>query len=86
MDKKTIIISAINFSEGGPLTIYKECLKCLEENFLKEYKVVALVHDKSLFSEYEGKIEFIEFKGTHFFINEYCEEICAMINNRLLEE
>ena len=52
MNKKTIIISAINFSEGGPLTIYKECLKCLEENFLEEYKVVALVHDKSLFSEY----------------------------------
>ena len=64
MNKKTIIISAINFSEGGPLTIYKECLKCLEENFLKEYKVVALVHDKSLFSEYEEKIEFIEFKDS----------------------
>ena len=64
MNKKTIIISAINFSEGGPLTIYKECLKCLEENFLEEYKVVALVHDKSLFSEYEGKIEFMEFKDS----------------------
>ena len=64
MNKKTIIISAINFSEGGPLTIYKECLKCLEENFLEEYKVVALVHDKSLFSEYEGKIEIIEFKDS----------------------
>ena len=36
MNKKTIIISAINFNEGGPLTIYKECLKCLEENFLEE--------------------------------------------------
>ena len=64
MNKKTIIISAINFNEGGPLTIYKECLKCLEENFLEEYKVVALVHDKSLFSEYEGKIEIIEFKDS----------------------
>ena len=64
MNKKTIIISAINFSEGGPLTIYKECLKCLEENFLEDYKVVALVHDKSLFSESEGKIEFLEFKDS----------------------
>ena len=64
MNKKTIIISAINFNEGGPLTIYKECLKCLEENFLEEYKVVGLVHDKSLFSEYEGKIEIIEFKDS----------------------
>ncbi|WP_253273352.1 hypothetical protein [Leptotrichia sp. oral taxon 212] len=64
MNKKIIIISAINFSEGGPLTIYKECLRCLEENFLEDYKVVALVHDKSLFSEYEGKIEFMEFKDS----------------------
>lgn len=61
---KIIIISAINLTEGGPLTIYKECLKCLEENFLKEYRIVALVHDKSLFSEYEGKIEFMEFKDS----------------------
>ena len=61
MDKKTIIISAINFSEGGPLTIYKECLKNLEENFLEEYRIVALVHNRNLFSEYESKIEFIEF-------------------------
>ena len=46
MNKKTIIISAINFSEGGHLTIYKECLKYLEENFLKEDRIVALVHDR----------------------------------------
>ena len=64
MDKKTIIISAINFSEGGPLTIYKECLKYLEENFLEEYRIVALVHNRNLFSEYESKIEFIEFKDS----------------------
>jgi len=64
MDKKTIIISAINFSEGGPLTIYKECLKYLEENFLEEYRIIALVHDRNLFSEYESKIEFIEFKDS----------------------
>lgn len=64
MDKKKIIISAINFNEGGPLTIYKECLKYLEENFLEEYRIVALVHDRNLFSEYEAKIEFIEFKDS----------------------
>lgn len=60
--KKKIIISAINFSEGGPLTIYKECLKYLEENSLKEYEIIALVHNKDLFSEFKSKIEFIEFK------------------------
>ena len=62
--KKIIIISAINFSEGGPLTIYKECLKCLQENFLEEYRIIALVHDKSLFLEYKEKIEFIEFNDS----------------------
>ena len=62
--KKIIIISAINFSEGGPLTIYKECLKYLQENFLEEYRIIALVHDKSLFLEYKEKIEFIEFNDS----------------------
>ena len=62
--KNVIVISAINFSEGGPLTIYKECLKYLVKNFLKEYKVIALVHNKDLFSEFKSKIEFIEFKDS----------------------
>ena len=45
------------------------------------------IKDMKLWKKYFcGDVEFIEFKGTHFFINEYCEEICAMINNRLLEE
>ena len=46
--KKIIIISAINFSEGGPLTIYKECLKYLQENFLEEYKEVQNYNFKEL--------------------------------------
>ena len=61
---KKIVLSGINLSEGGPLTIYKECLGCLEKYFLKEYRIIALVHDKSLFSEYESKIEFIELKNS----------------------
>ena len=35
--RKRIVLSGINLSEGGPLTIYKECLGCLEKYFLKEY-------------------------------------------------
>ena len=61
---KKIVLSGINLSEGGPLTIYKECLGCLEKYFLKEYRIIALVHDRNLFSEYESKIEFIEFKDS----------------------
>lgn len=64
MNKKTIVLSGINLIEGGPLTIYKECLKYLQENFLEEYRIIALVHDKSLFLEYKEKIEFIEFNDS----------------------
>jgi len=45
------------------------------------------IEDIRLWKKYFcGDVEYLEFNGTHFFINEYCEEICAMINNRLLED
>ena len=31
---------------------------------LKEYEIIALVHNKDLFSEFKSKIEFIEFKDS----------------------
>ncbi len=59
---KKIVISGINLIEGGPLTIYKECLKYIEENLSYKYDIVALVHEKKLFSEFSSKINFVEFK------------------------
>ena len=56
MSRKTIVLSGINFSEGGPLTIYKECLRCVEEYLLKDYEIIALVHNKELFSEFSFKV------------------------------
>ena len=63
MSKNNIVISAINFFEGGPLSVLKDCLTFLNEStYLKEYKFIALVHKKSLFVESEyANIEFIEF-------------------------
>lgn len=61
MNKKTIVLSGINLIEGGPLTIYKECLRCVEKYFLENYEIVALVHNRELFSEFDSKIKFIEF-------------------------
>jgi len=46
--KGLIIISAINFFEGGPLTILKECLSALSGPAYSEYDVLALVHKKEL--------------------------------------
>ena len=61
MNKKTIVLSGINLIEGGPLTIYKDCLRCVEKYFLENYEIVALVHNRELFSEFDSKIKFIEF-------------------------
>ena len=45
--QKTIVVSAINLFEGGPLSILKDCIKCFEKSDkFSDYKLVALVHKK----------------------------------------
>ncbi|MFT5891953.1 MAG: glycosyltransferase involved in cell wall biosynthesis [Dokdonia sp.] len=63
MSKKNIVISAINFFEGGPLSVLKDCLSFLNTSaYLEHYTFIALVHKKSLFDESEyAHIVFIEF-------------------------
>ena len=58
--RKIIIISAVNFREGGPLTILKNLLECINHSKFFDYNIVALVCDKNLFLEY-GNIKFLEF-------------------------
>ena len=60
MNKKIIVLSGINLIEGGPLTIYKECLRYVENYLLENYEIVALVHSKELFSEFDSRIKFVE--------------------------
>jgi len=43
-----IVVSAINFSEGGPLSILKDCLNYLAKNMSDKYAIIALVHRKDL--------------------------------------
>lgn len=65
MDKKKIVLSGINMTEGGILTIYKECLNFVNKSLSKEYKIIALVHKKELFDlEKLKNIEFIEFPNS----------------------
>lgn len=61
--KKTLVISAVNFFEGGPLSVLNDCLSYLNKSKLVDrYKIVALVHKKSLFTNSNlDNIEFIEF-------------------------
>ncbi len=65
---KTIVISGINFTQGGPLSVFQDCLKALDGKLTKTYKIYALVHRKELFSSLSN-IEFIEFpKSTQSYV------------------
>lgn len=46
---KTIVVSAVNIRKGGTLTILRNCLEYLSKLAQTgNYRVVALVHKKSL--------------------------------------
>lgn len=64
INKKNIVISAVNLIEGGTFTILKKCLDYLETDIQlqNEYHIIALVHNKKLFS-YKN-IELIEFPNS----------------------
>lgn len=83
--KPTIVVSAINFFEGGPLTILKECLDYLSANISGEYRVIALVHDVKLF-QIEG-VEFIEYKKSRksWFCRIYYEYVHFFFLSRKLK-
>ena len=61
-NKDKIAISAINFFEGGPLSVLKDCLKTVNDSELtSNYSFVALVHKKELFDQaVYTNIEFVE--------------------------
>jgi len=56
---KKLVVSAINISEGGALSILKECLGYLSDNLSNEYEIIALVNNKDIF-DYKN-IEFYSF-------------------------
>ena len=62
LKKKIIIISGINFFEGGPLHILKDNLKYANDCLSFDYEIIALVHKINLFNYSEfNKVSFIEF-------------------------
>lgn len=48
--RRVVVVSAVNFSEGGPLTVLLECLACAADVLGPEWEIVALVHDAALVS------------------------------------
>ena len=63
MKQKNVVVSAINFFEGGPLSVLKDCLSFLNDSaYINQYAFIALVHKKDLFLQEDYcNIQLIEF-------------------------
>lgn len=62
MDKKIIVISGVNLVDGGPLSVYLDFLTAIVcGGYSENNRVIALVGNKKLFSQFENSIELIEF-------------------------
>lgn len=61
--KKIFVISAINFFEGGPLSILNDCLDYVNKSiYINDHKFIVLVHKKEQFKKFNNEnIEFLEF-------------------------
>lgn len=59
--RKTIVFSGINLFEGGPLSIYYDCLDaCRELKLHEKFRLVAFVYKKELFRAYEDLAILVE--------------------------
>ena len=58
---KRLVVSAINFSEGGPLTVLRDFLRAACA-LPAEWEIVALVHDRNLFDL--PRVRFMEFRDS----------------------
>lgn len=57
--KPRIVVSAVNFFEGGPLSVLQDCLASASEHLSDRYELIALVHDARLLRA--PKVRLIEF-------------------------
>lgn len=59
---KVVVISAVNFSDGGPLTVLRDCLDSASRRLDAEWTIVALVHRRDLISN--PRIRCIEYPAS----------------------
>lgn len=57
--KRRIVLSGVNFVEGGPLSVFKDALRELADHYAGRYEIVALVHGRNLFDI--QNVTYIEF-------------------------
>jgi len=59
LPRRTVVVSAVNLVEGGTLAVLRECLATLSRELGTTWRIVALVHDRTL-ADVPG-IEYREF-------------------------
>ena len=57
--KPRIVVSAVNFVEGGPLAVAQDALRVLSEQYADQYDIVALVHRRELYEA--NDVTYLEF-------------------------
>ena len=60
--KTNLVISGINLTDGGALSVYLDCVKELLDNgYAEKYNIILLVSNKKLFPK-DSRVRYIEFK------------------------
>ena len=69
---KKIVISGVNLFEGGPLSVYKDCLdSIIELGMHKKNSITIFVNKRDLFIDYMDKFEIIELPKSTSFVELY---------------
>lgn len=64
---RRVVVSAVNFTEGGPLTVLRDCLYAAAATLPDDWDIVALVHDAGLVDAPRVRLmEFPEAKTSWF--------------------
>lgn len=62
---RRVVVSAVNFTEGGPLTVLRDCLRAAAATLPDDWEIVALVHDAALVQEPRVRlVPFAQAKGS----------------------
>jgi len=60
--KTKIVISAVNFTSGGPLSVLLDCLKALKGyRFVNQFEITVLVHKRILVTDFLDDFKVLEF-------------------------
>lgn len=56
LKRKRVVVSAINFTEGGPLTVLLDCLSSAAQSLSPEWEIIALIHDQKLVNQQRARL------------------------------